>query len=168
MIAFLGLLAAAGFQNRDKLAEFVGQFLTPKAQSTGGAAVTNDGTQNAGSGGLAGLGDMFAGGGFGNLGNLLGAGSAGSGGVGGALNELIQHLTANGQGEVAQSWVASGPNQQLSPDQMKQALGPEVVAELAQKMGLDANEIVQRLSAVLPQVVDQLTPSGELQKGQAA
>ncbi len=85
-----------------------------------------------------------------------------SGGLGGLLGQLQQ----GGLGAQVQSWVGTGANQPLSADALGQALqsGPlaGVVQQLAGKFGMDPAQLVQQLSGVLPQVVDQLTPNGQM------
>ena len=62
--------------------------------------------------------------------------------------------------------MGAGPNQPISPDQMHQALGPDLLQQLAEKSGLSVQELTQKLSQVLPQVVDKMTPDGAVPKGQ--
>jgi uncharacterized protein YidB (DUF937 family) len=87
-------------------------------------------------------------------------------GAGGFLNnslrELVERFTQNGQGEVAQSWVNQGPNKEIEPEQLKAAIGPDVLAELAQRTGLAPEEVLTRLSRELPAAVDRYTPEGRL------
>jgi len=105
MTALLGLLAIAGYQNRDKLAEML-KGATANNPTPGG------GTQPSGQGGL-----------LGNLGGLLGG--AGVGGLlNGGIGELLEKFKQNGQGETAQSWVNDGPNKEVSPPQLKQPSVP--------------------------------------------
>jgi uncharacterized protein YidB (DUF937 family) len=143
MTALLGLLAIAGYQNRDKLAEML--------HGTG-ANHPNPGSaaQQPGQGGL--------------LGNL--SGMLGGAGVGGLLNggigELLERFKQNGQGETAQSWVNDGPNKEVSPPQLKQAIGSDVLAALEQQTGLSQEELLARLSRELPAAVDKYTPDGRL------
>ena len=94
------------------------------------------------------------------LGNLGGAGVGGL--LGGGLNELVERFRQNGQGEVAESWVGHGPNKEVAPNQLEQAIGPDVVATLSQQTGLSRDEILARLSRELPQAVDKYTPEGRL------
>ncbi len=140
MTALLGLLAVAGFQNRDKIAEML---------------------RGAGSSGPGGSGQLQP---QGSLGGLLGnLGGAGVGGLlGGGLNELVERFRQNGQSEVAESWVGHGPNKEVAPPQLEQAIGPDVLATLSQQTGLSRDEILARLSRELPQAVDRYTPEGRL------
>jgi len=140
MTALLGLLAIAGYQNRDKLAEMLK-----------GASANNPAP-----GGGAGQGGLL-----GNLGAMLGG--AGVGGLlNGGIGELLEKFKQNGQGETAQSWVNDGPNKEVSPPQLKQAIGPDVLAALEQQTGLSQEELLARLSRELPAAVDKYTPDGRL------
>jgi len=82
--------------------------------------------------------------------------------LGGGLNELLKHFKQNGEGEVAQSWVNDGPNKEVSPPQLKQAIGPDVLAALEKQTGLSQDELLARLSRELPAAVDKYTPAGRL------
>ena len=141
MVALLGLLAVAGFQNREKIAEMLGG----KAPGPGGA---ND--PRGGPGGV-----------LGNLGGMLGGASAGSV-LSGGLGALIDRFRQNGHAQAADSWVGKGPNQPIAPDQLEQAIGPDVMNTLSQQTGLSREELLSRLSRELPNAVDKLTPEGRL------
>ena len=144
MVALLGLLAVAVFQNRDKIAEALGGL-------------------NKAPGGVPGPGDSPAaqGGLLGKLGGLLGGASAGSV-LSGGLGDLVDRFKQAGHGETADSWVRTGPNQPLRADQLQQAIGPDVLATLQQQTGLSQDELLARLTRELPNAVDQLTPHGRL------
>ena len=60
------------------------------------------------------------------------------------------------------SWIGTGPNQPISPDQVHQALGPDTIAQMAAKFGLSPQELSQKLSQILPKAVDSMTPDGTL------
>jgi uncharacterized protein YidB (DUF937 family) len=142
MTALLGLLAIAGYQNRDKLGELLK-----------GAT----GNEPAGAGGQQGpLGGLL-----GNLGGALAGGGAG-GLLGGGLGELLERFKQNGQGDAAESWINTGPNKELPPPQLKQAIGADVLAALEQQTGLTQEELLARLSRELPAAVDKYTPDGRL------
>lgn len=90
----------------------------------------------------------------------------GSGGVGsllsGGIGELLEHFKQNGQGEAAQSWINQGPNREVTPPELQQAIGPDVLQKLEQQTGLSQQEILDRLSRELPTAVDKYTPDGRL------
>ena len=132
MTALLGLLAIAGYQNRDKIADILGGF----GQGKPGAPV-----QNGLQGGLGGL--------LGQLRSSLGGTSPG-GILSGGLNELIDRFKQAGQGETAESWVKTGPNKPCSPSQLEQAIGPEVLETLSKQTGLAKDELLSRLCRELP------------------
>src|SRR3954451_14984759 len=148
LIALLGLLATAGFQNRDKIAEMLKGL---------GTSNPNSGGDQSGLGGL--LGSLS-----GMQGGAAGAGSTGGAGglLSNGLNELLNSFKQNGQGDTAQSWINPGPNKEISPPQLKQALGSDVLAALEEKTGLSQEELLARLSRELPSAVDKYTPDGRL------
>ena len=86
--------------------------------------------------------------------------------VGGLLNggigELLERFNLNGQGETAQSWVNSGPNKEISPQQLKRAVGSDVLEKLEQQTGLSQEELLHELSRELPTAVDKYTPDGRM------
>lgn len=125
LAALLGLVAVAGYQNRDKIGEFVKNL---QAGSAGGAA----------------------------------APSLPGGAATGGLGDLIEHFRNSGLGKQADSWVSTGQNEPVDEAQMGQALGPDLLDTLAQQTGLSRDDLLKRLSAVLPQAVDHMTPSGNL------
>jgi uncharacterized protein YidB (DUF937 family) len=140
MTALLGLLAVAGYQNRDKIGELLG-----------GLGKTSPG--NGGSGGLGGLLNQLKG--------SLGGASAG-GVLSGGLGELIDRFKQSGHSETADSWVKSGPNKECSPAQLEQAIGPEVLDTLSKHTGLAKDELLSRLCREIPNAVDKYTPQGRL------
>ena len=83
----------------------------------------------------------------------------------GGLQGVVNEFEKNGLGATVRSWVGSGPNQPISPDEVHKALGPDLLQQLAAKSGLSVQELTQRLSQVLPQAVDNLTPDGAIPKG---
>ena len=142
MTALLGMVAIAGYQNRDKLMEMFNS-------ATGGSSKAGAGGQPAAQGDLSNV-----------LGGLLGGGAGGL--LSGGLGELFDQFTKNGQGKAAESWIGSGPNQEISPPELKQAIGQDVLATLVQQTGLSQEELLARLSRELPTAVDRYTPDGRL------
>ena len=113
-------------------------------------------TANAGAGG-GGLGDLLKGG----LGGLLAGGAAGSV-ISGGLGDLLKQFQQNGQGDVANSWVGTGQNKQISPGDLASALGGDQLNALSAQSGLSRDELLAGLSQQLPEVIDHLTPDGRL------
>ena len=101
------------------------------------------------------------------IGSLL-QGQGGAGGAAGGLGALLQQLQQGGLGDAAQSWVSTGPNLPVSADQLQSALGADRIDALAQQVGLPAGDLSSQLAQFLPQVVDQLTPGGQLPAGGGA
>ena len=80
----------------------------------------------------------------------------------GGLGELIERFKRSGHAQAADSWVSTGPNQPLAPDQLEQAIGPDVLNTLSQQTGLSRDELLSRLSREVPAAVDKFTPQGRL------
>jgi uncharacterized protein YidB (DUF937 family) len=119
-----------------------------------------------GSGGMAGgsaggpgggLGDVLKGG----LGGLLAGGAAGSI-ISGGLGDLLKQFQQSGHGETANSWVSQGPNKQISPGNLANALGADQINSLMSQSGLPREELLDGLSQHLPEVINHLTPDGRL------
>ena len=81
----------------------------------------------------------------------------------GGLQGLIQALTQSGMGQQAQSWVSTGANLPISPDQITAALGGGQPQGLARQPGMTQDQAAGGLADLLPQVVDHLTPNGSVQ-----
>lgn len=187
--ALLAVLAVAGYQNRDKIGEFIkrateggmpqpsgggGQAASPGAPFPGQASSGHPSAgQSASGSAMPGLDDILGGltggpggsggGGLGGLGSILGGLGAG-GGLGsilnGGLTDLVDQFRQAGQGQKADSWVNTGSNEPIEDSDLQQALGPDVLREIAEKTGLSEEEVLQRLAKSLPDAVDGLTPDG--------
>ncbi|ATQ40918.1 YidB family protein [Caulobacter mirabilis] len=83
------------------------------------------------------------------------------GGESGGLGGLIGKAQELGMGDVVQSWIGKGDNLPISPEQIQAVLGSGVVGQFAEKLGIDPATAATQLSAILPQVIDQLTPDGQ-------
>ena len=172
MMALLGLLAYKALKGRS------GQAAAPGGM--GKPAPLPPGATNAGNGG--GLGDILGGmlggkpsgastgakpgGGLGDLlpgglGGLLGGATAGSV-LSGGLGNLIKELQDSGHGRVAQSWVGTGANEEIAPNELASALGSDTLATLSQQTGIGHEDLLAGLSQHLPDLINQLTPHGRL------
>lgn len=80
----------------------------------------------------------------------------------GGLPALLQKLQQAGLGDAVNSWVSTGANQPVSADALGEALGGHTVAGFARQMGIDPQQGLGVLAQLLPQVVDGLSPQGQL------
>lgn len=78
----------------------------------------------------------------------------------GGVQGIIAQLERQGFGETVQSWIGTGANQAISPAQIQQAFGADRISALAAKFGMNPQDLSERLSKVLPQAIDKLTPNG--------
>jgi uncharacterized protein YidB (DUF937 family) len=113
----------------------------------------------AGGGALGGggLGDVLKGG----LGGLLAGGAAGSV-ISGGLGDLLKQFQQSGHGDTASSWVSPGPNKQIAPGDLANALGADQISSLMSQSGMSRDELLAGLSQHLPDVINHLTPNGRL------
>lgn len=112
--ALLGMAVVAGWQNRDKIGDFV-KNMTSK-----------------------------------------------EGGAGGGLGDLVDSFKKSGLGKKADSWVGTGQNEQVTPAEVEKGVGGDVIDDLAKQTGISREELLKRLSDVLPGMVDKMTPAGKL------
>jgi uncharacterized protein YidB (DUF937 family) len=108
-------------------------------------------------GGSGGLSDVLKGG----LGGLLAGGAAGSV-LSGGLGDLLNQFQQKGHGDAANSWVSNGPNKQIAPGDLANALGADQIDSLSAQSGLSRDELLSGLSKYLPDVVNHLTPDGRV------
>lgn len=80
----------------------------------------------------------------------------------GGLGGLIQAFQKNGLGEIVNSWVSTGKNLPISPQQIQQGLGGDLLKQLAVQAGLSPDAAGNQLASLLPGLVDKLTPDGKL------
>ena len=149
VLALLGLLAYKALKGRG------GQTANP-----GGADQTTrlppGGQAQPGNAG-GGLGDILSGG----LGGLLGGAAAGSV-LSGGLGNLIKGFQDSGHGHAAESWVGTGPNKEIAPGDLADALGSDTLDTLSRQTGMGQNDLLEALRQQLPDFVDQLTPHGRI------
>lgn len=108
---------------------------------------------------LGGAGGNSGGGGVGAvLGGVLAGGAGGAGGLG----SLLEQFQRAGFGEQVSSWVGGGQNLPISPAAIAQVFGGEALAQVAQQAGVSEAEASEGLSQLLPEVVDRVTPDGQV------
>lgn len=159
--------------------DFLGQIL---GSVLGGA---RDGQQSPTGGGMGGgLGDLLGGilgrstGSGGGLGGLGGA-TSGMGGKGalmtmllplamqwvqrnGGVGALLQRFQQKGYSQQAASWVSTGPNEELAPQAVHDVVGMDELSRLSQQLGVSHEEVSAGMAQILPQVVNHLTPEGNV------
>ena len=153
MLALLGYKAFKSFTGGQAAADPASPGVMPSA------ATANAGVPS----GAGGLGDLLQGG----LGNLFGGRDAGNA-LSGGLNDLLKQFQQSGHGDVASSWVGSGPNKAISPKDLASALGADQINSLMTQSGMSRDELLSGLSQQLPDVIDQLTPDGRVPNHQEA
>ena len=87
---------------------------------------------------------------------------------GGGLAGLVQQFAGKGLGDIVNSWVSTGQNLPITPQQIQQGLGSNTIKELASKAGIAPEEITSQLTQILPKLVDKLTPEGKVPQGDIA
>jgi uncharacterized protein YidB (DUF937 family) len=160
-MAILALLAYKAYQKISQQGAGVGTGgrATAPAPMPGNVAQNDLGGMlgNAIGGSSGGLGDLLKGG----LGGLLAGGAAGSV-LSGGLGDLLNQLNEKGQGDVANSWIGTGPNKMISANDLASALSPDEINAVMQQTGLSRSELLEGLAQNLPEAVNQMTPEGRL------
>jgi uncharacterized protein YidB (DUF937 family) len=139
LLALLGLVAVAGYQNRGRISEMMSD--AQQKMNAPGAP--------ANSGFLSEIGQMFQ------------SNPAGRS-ISTALGDLVDRFRASGQGSTADSWVSDQANRPIPVTELEAALGSQTLADLSQRTGLSRQELLLRLNVALPEVVNRLTPNGRL------
>ena len=113
----------------------------------------------------------------GGIGDILGGGKGGAGLAamlpmlapvvakmlaGGGLQKVLAGFQEKGMGDKADSWVGKGENRAIDADELRQAVGDDAIRDAASHAGVSEGEAASGLAALLPQVVDRVTPNGEL------
>ncbi len=105
----------------------------------------------------------------GTLSNMLGGSQQGqaeagvqTSGLGGGLGGLLPMFQQAGLGHIVQSWIGTGANQPVSPDQLRSVLGQDQVETMASQTGMASHDFLSQLSQRLPGAVDTATPNGKL------
>ncbi len=80
----------------------------------------------------------------------------------GGLSGLLQQVQNKGLGDAAASWVSTGENQPVSGQQVQNALGSEQIQQIAERIGISKGDVSGGLASLLPQIIDKLTPNGQL------
>jgi uncharacterized protein YidB (DUF937 family) len=145
LLALLGLVAVAGYQNRSRISEMLSD---AREGDQGSRPGTRQADENQDEGGF-----------LSEIGRLFGAGTAGAT-LSAGIVDLVNRFTASGRAALADSWVSDGPNMPIDVEELEAALGQDTLDELGQKTGLSRTDLLLRLNAALPEVVNRFTPHG--------
>jgi uncharacterized protein YidB (DUF937 family) len=145
LLALLGLVAVAGYQNRGRISEM----LADARHDTTTAADTGERQ-----GFLAEIAGLFQ--------SDAPEGRAGDSGLTRGLGDLVSRFRDAGRGDMAESWVSARPNQPMNVTELEEALGRETLDDLSRRTGLTRSELLLRLNVALPEVVNRFTPEGRL------
>lgn len=80
----------------------------------------------------------------------------------GGLNGILDKFKQGGLGDLAASWVGTGANLPISPEQISGVLGNGQIAEMAAKFGITPDVLSSQIAQHLPTVIDKMTPNGEV------
>ena len=80
----------------------------------------------------------------------------------GGLAAVVQQFEQQGLGGTVQSWIGKGHNQPISPAQLQQVVGSDLLQQLSAKTGVSAPDLLQKLSHLLPETIDKMTPDGKI------
>jgi uncharacterized protein YidB (DUF937 family) len=83
----------------------------------------------------------------------------------GSLAGIVQAFRKNGLGDIVNSWVGTGKNLPITPNQIKQGLGGDFLSQLASKAGISPDAASAQLSSLLPDMIDKVTPNGKIESG---
>ena len=112
---------------------------------------------------------------LGNKGDVAGAAAGGQSGLlssvmdlinqHGGLAGLLQKFQESGLQDQVASWIGTGANASVSGEQVQGALGADTISQIAAKLGLPQDAASGGLAALLPQLIDHLTPNGQVPEG---
>jgi len=80
----------------------------------------------------------------------------------GGLDAVLDQFRRSGLGEQADSWVSTGPNKEISAEQLQKVLGTSAVSKVASELGLSQGQTASGLADLVPELINQLTPQGQL------
>lgn len=80
----------------------------------------------------------------------------------GGLQGIVAQFEQQGLGATIKSWIGTGPNQPIAPAQVQQALGADAIKDLNAKTGISTTDLLAKLSAILPEAIDKMTPNGTI------
>lgn len=150
----MGLLALLAYKAL-KGSGILGSSPTEQPRTPVRPTSTSNQAEGEGSDWLSGLEKMIAGGGAGSI-------------LSDGLGELVKKFQQTGQGQVAQSWIGTGANRPVAPEDLEKAIGADTLDALSERTGIPRDRILAELKEHLPTTVDTLTPEGRIPNDQEA
>jgi uncharacterized protein YidB (DUF937 family) len=83
----------------------------------------------------------------------------------GGITGLTQAFNQQGLGDIISSWVGTGTNAAITPDQVQKVLGSDVIQQMAEKSGVSVDTVKAQLAEILPSLIDKATPEGKIPEG---
>ncbi len=80
----------------------------------------------------------------------------------GGLSGLVEQMSGKGLGDIVNSWVSTGKNLPITPEQLQEGLGTKTISTIASQAGISSTQVTSQLATLLPQIVDKLTPDGKI------
>ncbi len=80
----------------------------------------------------------------------------------GGISGLQRMFQEKGLGGIVSSWISTGQNLPISADQLQSVLHSDALQQIAQKHGIDTSQLTSVMSSLLPNIVDKLTPNGQV------
>lgn len=137
-LALLGLLAVAGYQNREKISEMLSKTRNQSPDNLDGRPERSF---------LDELNEFFT------LDNLSAKATE-------AIDDVRARFEEQGQEQKAHSWVGAGANESLSRDELETVLGADAIDDLSRRTGMSRDQLLDKLARVLPEAIDDMTPEG--------
>lgn len=81
----------------------------------------------------------------------------------GGLQGLLNQLQSSGYAAQVNSWLGRGANEPITTEDLRKVIDSEQVRQIAEKLGIPADQVLSVLAKVLPAAVDQHSPEGTLQ-----
>lgn len=80
----------------------------------------------------------------------------------GGLPGIISKLQQGGLASQVGSWVGTGANMPINGSQLQEVIGTGTIGQIAQQLGLSHGDASSGLAQVLPQIIDKMTPTGQV------
>jgi len=80
----------------------------------------------------------------------------------GGLDGVLSKFRQGGMAPQADSWVGTGENMNISPDQLQQVFGSSSIGNIASQLGVSHEQAGSVMSQILPELINQLTPQGKV------